>query len=263
MEYARHRGFTIEEILQYEITFSAFFLVDNEGYLRKPSKSQLGIELLKLCPEIDSKGPETLPHTNVCIIDFMALVRTVSLKKRQPPVKIFGDFATCLTAMIMSASCDSDEVHIVFDNYKDESIKNMERLRRGKCKEMLVFDVVSPNPNVPVHLDKFWASSVSKTAFQAFYVEWLTSNYHGNKPLHLGIHTWRVSAGHVHHFPLLDCTHEEADDRIMFHIQVILSDRASSTSVTVFSADTDVFICLLYHLSTNWRYHDLTELWVV
>ena len=265
MEYARHRGFTIEEILQYEITSSAFFLVDNEGYLRKPNKSQLGIELLKLCPEIDSKGPETLPHTNVCIIDFMALVRTVSLKKRQPPVKTFGDFATCLTAMIMSASCDSDEVHIVFDTYKDDSIKNMERLRRGKCKDMLVFDVVSPNQNVPVHLDKFWASSVSKTAFQAFYVEWLTSNYHGNKPLHLGIQpkSWRVSAGHVHHCPLLDCTHEEADDRIMFHIQVILSDRTSSTSVTVFSADTDVFICLLYHLSTNWRYHDLTELWVV
>lgn len=117
-----------------------------------------------------------------------------------------------------------------------------------------------------MHLDKFWASSISKTAFQAFYVEWLTSNYNGNKPLHLGIQpkSWRVSDGHVHHFPLLDCAHEEADDRIMFHVQVILSDRSSPTSVTVFSADTDVLIiCLLYHLSTNWRYHGLTELWVV
>ena len=64
----------------------------------------------------------------------MALVRTVSLKKRQPPVKSFGDLATCLTVLIMSASCDSDEVHIVFD----KSIKSMERLHRGKCKEMLV-----------------------------------------------------------------------------------------------------------------------------
>ena len=137
MEYVQHRGFMIEEILQYEIT-STFFLVDNEGYLRKPNKSQLGIELLKLWPEIDSKGPETLPHTNVCIIDFMALIRTVLLKKRQPPVNSFGDFATCLTALIMSASCNSDEVHIVFDNYKDKSIKSMEILRSGKCKEMLV-----------------------------------------------------------------------------------------------------------------------------
>ena len=58
------------DIAQCEITCSTFFLVDNEGYLRKPNKSQLGIELLKLCPEIDSKGPETLPHTNVCITDF-------------------------------------------------------------------------------------------------------------------------------------------------------------------------------------------------
>ena len=265
MEYARHRGFTIEEILQYEITSSTFFLVDNERYLRKPNKSQLATELLKLCPRIDPKGPDTLPSTSVCIIDFMALVRTVSLKNRQPPVKTFHDFATALTAMITSAAHNSDEVHIVFDHYKEDSIKNMERMRRGKCKERLVFDVILPNQNVPVHLDQFWASSISKTAFQAFYVEWLTSNYKGNKPLHLGIHpkSWRVAAGHAHHFPLLDCTHEEADDRIMFHVQVILSDRSIPTSITVFSADTDVLVCLLYHLSTNWRYRGLTELWVV
>ena len=120
-----------------------------------------------------------------------------------------------------------------------------------------MFYVICPNQNVPVHLDKFWAPSISKTAFQAFCVEWLTSNYNGKKPLHLGIQpkSWCMSAGHVHHFPLLHCTHEEADDRIMFHIQVILSDRTSPTSVTVFSADTDVFICLLYHLSI--------KMWVV
>ena len=179
----------------------------------------------------------------------MALVRTVSLKNRQPPVKTFHDFATALTAMITSAAHNSDEVHIVFDNYKEDSIKNMERLRRGKCKERLVFDDILPNQNIPVHLDKFWASSISKTAFQAFNLEWLTSNYKGNKPLHLGIHpkSWRVAAGHAHHFPLLDCTHEKADDRIMFHVQVILSDRSIPTSITVFSADTDVLV----HLSTN------------
>ena len=138
MEYARHRGFTIKEILQYEITSSAFFLVDNEAYLRKPNKSQLATELLKLCPGIDPKGPDTLPSTSVCIIDFMALVRTVSLKNRQPPVKTFHDFATALTSMISSAAHNSDEVHIVLDHYKEDTIKNMERMRRGKCKEVIL-----------------------------------------------------------------------------------------------------------------------------
>ena len=52
IEYGCHRGFTVEELL-YEVTNSAFFLVDNDGYLRKSVKSQLGTELLKLCPLID------------------------------------------------------------------------------------------------------------------------------------------------------------------------------------------------------------------
>ncbi len=80
MEYGCHggsRGFTVEELLQYEITNSAFFLIDKDGYLRKSVKSQLGTELLKLCPLVEKKGAETSPHTHAIVIDFMAFVRKV------------------------------------------------------------------------------------------------------------------------------------------------------------------------------------------
>ncbi|KAF3844532.1 hypothetical protein F7725_007695 [Dissostichus mawsoni] len=65
IEYGCHRGFTLEELLQHEITNSAFFLVDKDGYLRKSAKSQLGAELLKLCPLIDKKRATNLPK-NPC-----------------------------------------------------------------------------------------------------------------------------------------------------------------------------------------------------
>ena len=80
IEYASHRGYTIDELLQHEITNSAFFLMYENGYLRKNVKSQLGTELLKMCPLIDKKGPETPPQTHAIVIDFMALVRKVPLK---------------------------------------------------------------------------------------------------------------------------------------------------------------------------------------
>ena len=89
IEYGCNRGFTVEELLQHEITNSAFFLIDKVGYLRKSVKSQLGTELLKLCPLIDKKGQETSPQTHAIVIDFMALVRNVPLKKLDPPVKTF------------------------------------------------------------------------------------------------------------------------------------------------------------------------------
>jgi hypothetical protein len=55
--------------------------------------SQLGTELLKLCREIDAKGPTTPPPTKAYIIDFMAMVRKKPFKELEPPVKIFNDLA--------------------------------------------------------------------------------------------------------------------------------------------------------------------------
>ena len=89
--------------------------------------------------------------------------------------------------MITKAGHNSDEIHIVFDTYREDSIKNGERDRRAKSKEMVLLDVISPIQNVPMVLENFWSSSTSKTAFQAFYIEWLTTNYRGSKPLYLGI----------------------------------------------------------------------------
>ena len=265
IEYATHRGYTVDELLQHEITNSAFFVMDENGYLRKSTKSQLGTELLKLCPLIDKKGPENPPQTHAIVIDFMALVRKVPLKKLDPPVKTFHDFAIALTSMIIKAGYNNDEIHIVFDTYREDSIKNGERDRRAKSKEMVVLDVISPNQNVPVVLENFWSSSTSKSAFQAFYVEWLTTNYCGSKPLYLGIspQAWMVSARCASLFPQLNCTHEEADDRMMFHVQEILRRRSGSTSMTLLSADTDVFVCLLYHFTVSWRDLGLQELWLI
>ncbi len=265
IEYGCHRGFTVEELLQHEITNSAFFLIDKNGYLRKSVKSQLGTELLKLCPLVEKKGPETSPHTHAIVIDFMAFVRKVPLKRLDPPVETFHDFAIALTSMITKAGNNSDDIHIVFDTYREDSIKNGERERRAMSKELVVLDTISPNQNVPVVLENFWSSSISKTSFQVFYVEWLTTNYQDSKPLYLGIspQAWMVSAGCASLFSRLNCTHEEADDRMMFHVQDIVSHRSGPTSITLSSGDTDVFVCLLYHFTVTWRDLGLQELWLV
>ena len=60
---------------------------------------------------------------------------------------------------------------------------------------------------------------------------------------------------------LLKCSHEEADDRILFHINhgVVIQN---FESVIVASEDTDVFVGLLHHFPL-WAQHDLSELWMV
>ena len=84
-----------------------------------------------MCPLIDKKGPETSPQSHAIIIDFMAFVRKVPLKKLDPPVKTFHDFAIALTSMVTKAGHNCDEIHIVFDTYR----RTASRMKRGREEE--------------------------------------------------------------------------------------------------------------------------------
>ena len=132
IEYGHHRCFLAEELLIHEITRSGFFLVDKDGYVKKSVKSQLGTELLKLCPDVDPKELTTPPPTKAHIIDFMAMIRKIAFKKLEPPVKTFNDLAVSLTKMIVNAGCNSNKIHIVFDTYKEDSIKSAERKKEKR-----------------------------------------------------------------------------------------------------------------------------------
>ena len=126
---------------------------------------------------------------------------------------------------------------------------------------MIILDMISLNQNVPVVLKIFWLHTINKTDFQAFYVEWLTTNYQHSKPVYLG--TWLVSAGCVSPFPRLNCTHKEADDRMMFHVRDILSHQSGPTSMTHSIGDTDVFSCLLYYITVSQKDLGLQEVWLI
>ena len=74
---------------------------------------------------------------------------------------------------------------------------------------------------------------------------------------------WVVSAGYAYPVPWLNSTHEEADDRMIFYIQNILCHHSGTTSLTLSSGDTNVFVCLLYHITVNWRNLGLQEFWLI
>ena len=85
-----------------------------------------------LINEKDQKPPHKL---NPChCIDFMALVRNVPLKKLDPLVKTFHDFAIALISTVTTAGHNCEEIHIIFDTYREDCIKSE---RREESKEMV------------------------------------------------------------------------------------------------------------------------------
>ena len=74
-------------------------------------------------------------------------------------------------------------------------------------------------------------------------------------------HKCKVSGGIIEDVPILQCSHEEAEDRIMYHIN---SDVRlyGFRRVFVASRDTDAFIILMYHFKM-WRKHGVNEIWAI
>ena len=117
-------------------------------------------------------------------------------------------------------------------------------------------------------MDKFWSSSSNKMQLQQSFIEWMKANYIAQKPLYLGgankedmTSCYKVVDGNITLQPLLKCTHEEADDRLMFHINHALQID-NFTKVIVASSDADIFVNLIYHF-TCWQFSNLEELWML
>ena len=129
--------------------------------------------------------------------------------------------------------------------------------------------VFSANDNLTKFLEyRVWAMTENKVQFQQFFITWIINNYTGNEPVYLGgshlnelTHCMKLFDKEKSWERLPQCEHEEADDRMMFHVDHgIRVDKFQN--VVVASSDTDVFICLVYHFS-RWIYFALEELWVV
>ena len=61
--------------------------------------------------------------------------------------------------------------------------------------------------------------------------------------------------------PSLKNDHEEADDRIFYHLNHSMKDDGFQ-KVVIASADTDVFICAIYHYN-RWVYRGLKQMWFI
>jgi len=196
IDYARLRKFSIKTLMQFELTSTSFYLV-KDGYPRKPDK---------------------------------LLTRKVPVKKMK--LKTFSDLAANLWATFEGLSRSCCRTDIIFDLYNESSIKGSERCRRSKTQGVYTTASRFDQP-LPVELEKFWSVSSNKISFQQFFTDWLTNKYVVINIVYLGgsnkedeFSCMQVLNGLMKEEPLLKCSHEEADDRILFNLSQRLVNSA-------------------------------------
>ena len=139
----------------------------------------------------------------------------------------------CNYSKIAHRLIPSDWYHQQIDHlYHDRNIKVTEGSQQEESPGILVRMILTDQPP-PFEMENFWPVSENKVSFQQFSLNGSRQNYCNDKTLYLGrshqedenIYLLVSNAEkESQKEPLLRCTHEENDDRIMFHLSQIITD---------------------------------------
>ena len=118
---AENRKLEMKEVLRHPLGPLPWTLLTTDGSLRKINNASLAKELQRSAPVAD-----VIPQPSACMIDGMAL-----LQRLKGDHKTFSEVAESLMDIVLHEGSSSQRIDVVFDVYKEDSIKNAEREKRG------------------------------------------------------------------------------------------------------------------------------------
>ena len=202
---AESRDLQMKEVLSHPLGPLPWSLATPDGLMRKTNKASLAKELQKNVQSADS-----IPQPSACVIDGMALVQR--LKGDQ---KTFAAVAGTLLGRVLNEGGSSDRIDVVFDDYREESIKNAERENRSEGSGSEYRNIQADHKIKQWR--KFLCSSKNKQAFIVFVTnEWKKDKYMeklSGKTLVVtcGNSCYQLSSGVVQPISELESTQEEAE----------------------------------------------------
>ena len=169
--------------------------------------------------------------------------------------------------MTLCICSKADRIDFVFDTYKEMSIKDSERTRRGNTKPIEISTVMKDTP-LPVRMETFWPSGKNKTRLQ-YLLRAAILGYQWQHNIHIVVsrtdqpehETPCVSVVNktLNPLPELDLSMEEADVRMIPH--AVNATAEGSRRCVIISGDTDVVVLALHFFSIL-QLRGLQELWI-
>ena len=178
------------------------------------------------------------------MIDAMALVQRL-----KGDHKTFAEVAESLLCLVLHEGSNSKRIDVIFDVYKENSIKNAETEKRG-AEFGNEFRNIQSEHKVQ-QWRKFLLNPKNKKAFKEFVVkEWRRDKYRtklAGKVLFVTCESdcYEITSQAANIVDELNSTQEEADTRLILH--AAHAARSGYKAVVVASEDTDVFLlCLAF-----------------
>lgn len=142
------------------------------------------------------------------------------------------------------------EIHVIFDQYFEKSIKNYERSIRNDASYSRPHFITEDGP-VPTNFLKELRNNQFKDALVKFFINHWSSDellpFIGNKKIYLNYdncYVYRKSGNHIlkQEDPMYTCpAHEEADTKLIYHV----CNTKRKANFEIHCSDTDILVILL------------------
>eukprot|EP00058_Branchiostoma_floridae_P019404 XP_002604894.1 hypothetical protein BRAFLDRAFT_77273 [Branchiostoma floridae] len=234
---AESRQISMKDVLTHPLGPLPWSLANADGTLHKTNKAALARELESRVPPA-----EDIPGPCTCLIDGMTI-----LQKLNGNNMTFSGLANATMTTVLKEGANSHRIDVVFDVYRDQSIKAAERFKRGSSTA-LQYKTITGGHQVK-QWRKFLSSANNKSCLIKFLIEeWKRPIYREklrNKTLYATCEEgcYRFSKEEWVEIAELQCSQEEADTRLLLH--ALHAAETGSEAVVITAEDTDVMVISL------------------
>ncbi|XP_014678737.1 PREDICTED: uncharacterized protein LOC106818551, partial [Priapulus caudatus] len=241
-------NFDLKHVVTYPITDVPLSIAQPDGSRLKTDKSKLLNKLESL-----QDGMTSLPPIDATLIDGGLLLH--SYLSAIGNISSYGNLARRLLGHACGSIGKGKEVHILFDRYLHDSLKESERRLRGAEDQPFVIGGCEQRPKQSCQ--KRLQNGIFKDQLAKFFmIEWQKAHYgpilgrktlivsHGGKCLRIEYDEVSEKMT-VDHPNLLQGSHEEADTLLAFHAAT------ATGTLLIRASDTDVIVIILGMLGRN------------
>ena len=241
---------------QHEGDLDEFFAHENHAY--PPSISNFGklrlgdkSDLLKMLQDTGTKPDDC--RFECKIFDGGALIHFLSPKNA---TLLFSEYSHQIFLPFLERELSTvKRVDVVWDRYLTDSLKNCTREKRGPGVRVKV----GPQARVPKNWNAFLRDSTNKDELfnylseEVDHVQWDCS-----REIYITKGSLVIAKGGGK--PMFDCTHEEADTRVIVHLLHALENGQSRVEIR--TVDTDVVVLLIGKFFDVQAKYPLVDIWV-
>lgn len=236
---ASSRKLSMKEVLKHPLGPMPWSLANTDGATRKTNKAALARKL-----EAKASPADEMESPSACIIDGMSVVQKIKGDKLT-----FEKLAEQVLVSVLRIGAASERIDVVFDVYRQLSIKGAERAIRGS-ETGIRFTNIVPGHKI-LQWRRLLSCNASKTKLISFIVsQWKKPNMReklGGKVMYVTCDDlcFRLTRDDVIEEDDLKTSQEEADTRVIFHAK---HAAPHVSSIIMVAEDTDIMLlCLAFH----------------